>query len=56
MRLGQHDPDLGLAVACKGDPAEAAVLDLEAHRQAEGVAVEGEGGVGVVDEDVHGAK
>ena len=50
--LGQHDLDLGLAVARERDPAEAVARDLVTHGQAEGVAVEGEGGVGVVDEDV----
>ena len=56
MRLRQHDPDLGLAVGGEGDPAEAAVGDFVAHRQAEGVAIEDEGGVWVVDEDVHCAE
>ena len=56
VRLRQHDLDLGLAVGDQGDPAEPAVGDLVAHRQAERVAVEVKGGVGVVDGDVHTAE
>jgi hypothetical protein len=56
MRLGQHDPDLGLGVGDERDPAEAIVGDVEADGEAEGVAVEGECRLGVVDGDVHGAE
>ena len=35
---------------------DAAVRDLVGHRQAQGVAVEAEGGIGVVDQDVHGTE
>ena len=56
VRLRQYDRDLGLAVGDEGDPAEAAEGDLVAHLQPEGVAVEAESGIGVVDQDVHGAE
>src|SRR6185437_17124325 len=55
MRLREDDADLGLALGDEGDPAKTALLDLELHGQAERVAVEGEGRVGIVDEDVNGA-
>jgi hypothetical protein len=56
MGLRQHDLDLGLAVGRQGDPAETTILDLVLHLETEGVAVEGEGGVGIVDKDVHVAQ
>ena len=56
VRLGQHDPDLGLGVGDECDPAEAIVRHVEAHGEAEGVAIEGKRGLGIVDGDVHGAE
>jgi hypothetical protein len=56
MRLRQHDLDLGLTVGDEGDPTEAVVGDLVLHRQAEGIAVEAEGDIGIVDIDVHCAE
>ena len=52
----EHDPDLGLDVDDEGDPAVRAVPDVVAHRQAEGVTVEGESRVDVVHDDVHAAE
>src|SRR5205823_10635953 len=53
--LGQHDLDLGLTVCRERDPAESVVRDLAAHGESEGVAVEGDSSVGVVNEYMHGA-
>ena len=61
MRLRQHDRHLGLAVGDEGASSGEKAIDGTRPRcaprdQAEGVAEEAEGGVGVVDEDVHGAE
>ena len=56
MGLGEHDLDLGLIGGRERDPAESVVLDLVAHLEAEGVSVDGEGRIRVVDENVYVAE
>lgn len=56
MGLGQHDLEIGLVLGGEGDPAEPVVGHLVGHGEPEGVPVDPEGGLGVVDVYVHGAQ
>ena len=48
--VGEDDRDVGLGGGADGDPAEVPFVDVVAQLEAERVAVEGEGAVGVVDD------